>query len=196
MAELVFRSCMAHADWLLRGQQKTILPSRRCEPINKISELHDLNENKRRLGVFLWKSSNNNTSCILVLLFLKAVYLIYEANEWLMVYSKHEVKTKKLRGNVNGNIWIRIQHCKQRRKWTKSHIINVLLTSFARSVRESISLRPFSHIPRSFVSRAVRKPQANTFSYRPRTRLISLYIRIISLGWFVYWRNMGYGVSG
>ena len=38
---------------------------------------------------------------------------------------------------VNGR---RTQRYKQRRKWTKSHIINVLLTSLARSARESICL--------------------------------------------------------
>ncbi len=44
----------------------------------------------------------------------------------------------------------------------QSHIINPLLTSFARSVRESIAFG-FS----------VRKTSGNTFPYRPRTRLIS-----------------------
>ena len=38
----------------------------------------------------------------------------------------------------------------------------------------------FSHRPRSFVARSVRKPQANTFPYRPRTRLISLYYRQVA----------------
>ena len=33
----------------------------------------------------------------------------------------------------------------------------------------------FSHRPRSFIARSVRKPQANTFPYRTRTRLISLH---------------------
>ena len=33
----------------------------------------------------------------------------------------------------------------------------------------------FSHKPRSFVARSVRKPEAITFPYRPLTRLISLY---------------------
>ena len=42
----------------------------------------------------------------------------------------------------------------------QSHIINPLLTSFARSVRESNCLWFLSHRPRSFVARSVRKPQA------------------------------------
>ena len=44
----------------------------------------------------------------------------------------------------------------------QSHIINPLLTSFARSIRESIALVWFSlHRPRSFVARSVyEKPQA------------------------------------
>jgi hypothetical protein len=33
----------------------------------------------------------------------------------------------------------------------------------------------YPHRPRSFVARSVRKPQANTFPYRPRSRLITLY---------------------
>ena len=49
--------------------------------------------------------------------------------------------------------------------------LHVLLSSFARSLRESIFLLFFSHSPRSqFVARSVRKPQANTFTYRPRKR--------------------------
>ena len=31
----------------------------------------------------------------------------------------------------------------------------------------------FAHRPRQFVAQSVRKPQANTFPYRPHTRLIS-----------------------
>ena len=41
----------------------------------------------------------------------------------------------------------------------QSHIINPLLTSFARSVRESIAFG-FYRTPRSFVAWSVRKPQA------------------------------------
>ena len=49
--------------------------------------------------------------------------------------------------------------------------LHVLLSSFARSLRESIFLLFFSHSPRSqFVARSVRKPQPNTFTYRPRKR--------------------------
>ena len=78
---------------------------------------------------------------------------------------KHEARPRNSEVRyVNGNIWRQTQHYKLRRKWTKSHIINVLLTSFARSVRESICLLFFSH-----------RPQENTFPYRPRTRLINLY---------------------
>ena len=54
-----------------------------------------------------------------------------------------------------------------------SHIINSLLTSFARSVRESIAFGFYLHRPRSCVARSVRKTSGNTFPYRPRTRLIS-----------------------
>ncbi len=50
----------------------------------------------------------------------------------------------------------------------QSHIINPLLTSFARSVRESMA---FGFYP--FVARSVRKTSGNTFPYRPRTRLIN-----------------------
>ena len=61
-----------------------------------------------------------------------------------------------------------LKHLKKR---AKSHIINALSTSFVRSVRGSICPRAFSHRPRSFVARSLRKPQANTFPYRPHTRL-------------------------
>ena len=44
----------------------------------------------------------------------------------------------------------------------QSHIINPLLTSFARSVRESL--------PSVFIA---QKTSGNTFPYRPRTRLTS-----------------------
>ena len=54
----------------------------------------------------------------------------------------------------------------------QSHIINPLLISFARSVRESDCLRFLLHRPRSFVARST-KISGNTFPYRPRTRLIS-----------------------
>ena len=59
------------------------------------------------------------------------------------------------------------------KKGPKSHIVNSLLTSFVRSVLESIWPRFFPRRRRSFVARSVRKPHANTFSYRPRIRLIS-----------------------
>ena len=55
-----------------------------------------------------------------------------------------------------------------KRKWTKSHIIYSLLTSFARSVRESICLRVF------------RKPQGKYFVVQTslaRTRFISLLVK-------------------
>ena len=43
----------------------------------------------------------------------------------------------------------------------QSHIINPLLTSFARSVRESNAFGFYrTYRPRSFVARSVRKPQA------------------------------------
>ena len=73
-------------------------------------------------------------------------------------------------GKVNSNIWRWTQRYKQRRKWTKSHIIHVLLTSFARSVRESICLLFY---------RIVLAPSSlclyENLPYRPRTWLISLY---------------------
>ncbi len=54
----------------------------------------------------------------------------------------------------------------------QSHIINPLLTLFARSVRESIA---FGFIAQtSLLRRSVcTKTSGNTFPYRPRTRLIS-----------------------
>ena len=56
----------------------------------------------------------------------------------------------------------------------QSHIINPLLTSFARSVRESL---PSVFIAQtSLLRRSVcTKTSGNTFPYRPRTRLISPY---------------------
>ncbi len=48
----------------------------------------------------------------------------------------------------------------------QSHIINPLLTSFARSVRESIAYGFY---------RTVQKTSGNTFLYRPRTQLITPY---------------------
>ena len=46
------------------------------------------------------------------------------------------------------------------------HIINVLLTAFAWSVRESLTGKQNKA--------SERKPHANTFPYRPRTQLTSL----------------------
>ncbi len=58
----------------------------------------------------------------------------------------------------------------------QGHIINPLLTSFARSVGgKYCRLRFLLHRPRFFVARSVRKTSGNTFPYRPRTRLISPY---------------------
>ena len=82
------------------------------------------------------------------------------------------------------------------KKGTKSHIINSLLTSFVRSVRESICPRFFPHRPCSFVARSLQKPQANTFPYRPYTRLISnqyymveLAIRFVRKTTCKFWRE-------
>ena len=59
------------------------------------------------------------------------------------------------------------------KKGVQSHIINSLLTSFVRSVHETIGPRVVSHKLRCFVPRFLRKPQPNIFPYRPHTRLIS-----------------------
>ena len=85
-------------------------------------------------------------------------------------------------------------------KASKSHIINSLLTSFVRSVRESICPRLCSHKPRSFVARSARKPQANTFPYRPRTRLMSnQYVINIYIYIYIYiynYRRNSFGLLG
>ena len=114
----------------------------------------DLNENKKGLGNVRWKSSKNNTSFNISIAFLESCLSIRDANECQRVSAWSE--TKKLRIKVNGNIWRRTQRKKQGRKWTKIHIINVLLVSFARSVWKSICLLLFFHRSRSFVARSVR----------------------------------------
>ena len=58
------------------------------------------------------------------------------------------------------------------KKGATSYITNSF-TSFVWSVPECICPRFLSHRPRSFVARFVRKPQASTLPYRPRTQLIS-----------------------
>ena len=58
----------------------------------------------------------------------------------------------------------------------QSHIINPLLTSFARSVRKgmpSVFIAQTSLLRRSVCT----KTSGNTFPYRPRTRLISPYYK-------------------
>jgi hypothetical protein len=57
----------------------------------------------------------------------------------------------------------------------RSHIINGLLTSFCSVCTGKYLRSVYPHRPRSFVARSVRKLQANTFPYRPRPRLITLY---------------------
>ena len=58
----------------------------------------------------------------------------------------------------------------------QSHIINPLLTSFARFVRESIAFNSVFIAQTSLLRRSVcTKTSGNTFPYRPRTRLISPY---------------------
>ena len=69
----------------------------------------------------------------------------------------------------------------------QSHIINPLLTSFVRSVRESIAscfyrtCRPSSLLRRSVCT----KTSGNTFPYRPRNRLISPYYYILNIQLFI-----------
>ena len=67
-----------------------------------------------------------------------------------------------------------------RRKWKRQHLkqnnqkpYNKCLINLVCSLSTGkYLLSVFSHRPRSFVARSVRKPQENTFPYRPRTRLI------------------------
>ena len=68
------------------------------------------------------------------------------------------------------------------------HIINNLLTSFARSVpsEETVygKVFAFGFLPcidfaLSYLAMSVQKPQANTFPYRPRTWLISCYVLFV-----------------
>ena len=75
----------------------------------------------------------------------------------------------------NGNIWMRTPSYKQRRKWRKSHIINTLLTSFARSVRENIYLLNFSHRPRSFVALVCTKTWGKYFPVQTSHLVITTY---------------------
>ena len=62
----------------------------------------------------------------------------------------------------------------------RSHIINGLLTSFCSVCTGKYLPSVYPHRPRSFVARSVRKPQSNTFPYRHRPRLITLYYLVVS----------------
>ena len=75
------------------------------------------------------------------------------------------------------------------KKGAKYHVINSLLTSLIRSVRESICPRVFPSSTRSFVAWSVRKPRENNFPYRPHTRLISNQ-------YFVKENDDYFGISG
>ena len=61
----------------------------------------------------------------------------------------------------------------------RSHIINGLLISFCSVCTGKYLPSVYPHRPRSFVAQSVRKPQANTFPYRRRSRLITLYYTIL-----------------
>ena len=71
-----------------------------------ISELI-LDENKRGLGMFLWKSSKNNTSWNISVPFLENCVSISRRGKWMHNVCKHEAKPTNSRGKVNGNIWDR-----------------------------------------------------------------------------------------
>ena len=63
---------MAHADWLLRGPEKSVLP---CKVWREHFQVV-LNENKKGLGImFVGKVRTITRPGTLVLLFLKAVHL-------------------------------------------------------------------------------------------------------------------------
>ena len=66
----------------------------------------------------------------------------------------------------------------------RSHIMNGLLTSFCSVCMGKYLPSVYPHRPRSFVARSVRKPQANTFPYRPRSRLITFIITLQNTGMF------------
>ena len=103
-----------------------------------------MNENIKGLGTVRWRSSNNNTSWNIIVAFLERCDT---QGKWS--------ETKKLRGR---------QHVKTNTalKWTKSHIINVLLSSFAQSVRLVLLVR------RSVCKKTSVKSHYNVATTSPR----------------------------
>ena len=113
----------------------------------------------RRLNFFLWS--------IVIVLFLQQVHCQKPG-----VYTAEVAATKVF--------FLFFSTKSEQTAIQQSHIINPLLTSFARSVRESIA---FGFIAQtSLLRRSVcTKTSGNTFPYRPRTRLISPYYIFIFL---------------
>ena len=112
----------------------------------------------RRLNFFLW----------ILLLFCCYSKCIARNRQYIRLKVARKVATK---------VFFCFFHTKSKQTAIQqSHIINPLLTSFARSVRESI---PFGFYRTDLAPSSLglyEKPQANTSPYRPvrpRTRLIS-----------------------
>ena len=91
--------------------------------------------------------------------------------------SKHEAKPKTQRYGKRQHLKTRKMNQKPYNKSLK--VCSVCTGKYLPSV--------FSHRPHSFVARSVGKPQVNTFSYRPRTRLISLRYFKYDLRWVYPW---------
>ncbi len=108
----------------------------------------------RRLNFFLWS--------IVIVLLLQQVHC-----------QKPPVYTAE--SCINESVFLFFSTKSEQTAIQQSHIINPLLTSFARSVRESILPSVFI-AQTSLLRRSVcTKTSGNTFPYRPRTRLISPY---------------------
>ena len=107
------------------------------------------------LGNVRWKSSYNNTSWNISVAFLESCLSISEENECLTSV------------NMKTNTALKTEKKMNQKPYNKC-LINLAYSVCTGKYLPSV----FSHRPRSFVARSVRKPQANTFPYRPRTRLI------------------------
>ena len=106
----------------------------------------DLNENKRRLGMFVGKVRTIARSGTFVLFNWKL--FLYKQGKWMHNACKHEAKPTRSEVKVKGNNWRLTQRYKQKRKWTKSYHINLVCSV---GTGKYLHVFLFSYRSRSFV---------------------------------------------